>query len=503
MTSHLLMRTFRKKFKKFSNQLSDEEIISTKIDSHHFNTESDLIESFLNRDTLIISSPKFDSLLEDFSSELAHIELIPPGINEVDFDPEEDIHLVKRLLYDNSSPRPPKEFNSKNSDAIIESFSPSPIPVEDSDSLMKEIDLFLTLDDSMPPGIENDDYHSERDILFLEEFLSNDSPSLPENKSFHFDVPSSLRPPAKPPDDGIYFEPDTRLLTAKVVAFCLGLRFPLEDCVLSLEDLVFCLQNILHFVFINLAFCLHKILHFVFKDIAFCLGSIAFYLSQESCILSLKHCVLSLQHCVLHNFQDLAFCLRNAAFSLYRSCVLPNGEALRKCIMSGPYKPTTVLVQVVDATDDSQAIPEHTTVETPINMSPENKAHFEEEKEAIHLILTRIRDEIYSTFDTCQTAQEMWEAIKRNKNVDTTPRYKNDDHSGQFGNQRTANVAGARENVGSLVVQQYGIRCFNYKEFGHFTKECRKPKRVKDSAYHKEKMLMCKQAEQGVPLQAE
>ncbi|GJU52616.1 retrovirus-related pol polyprotein from transposon TNT 1-94 [Tanacetum coccineum] len=33
--------------------------------------------------------------------------------------------------------------------------------------------------------------------------------------------------------------------------------------------------------------------------------------------------------------------------------------------------------------------------------------------------------------------------------------------------------------------------------------ECRKPKRVKDYAYHKEKMMMCKQAEQGVPLQAE
>nr|GEX65492.1 hypothetical protein [Tanacetum cinerariifolium] len=35
----------------------------------------------------------------------------------------------------------------------------------------------------------------------------------------------------------------------------------------------------------------------------------------------------------------------------------------------------------------------------------------------------------------------------RNKNVDTTPRYKNDNQSGQFGNQRTMNVAGARENV--------------------------------------------------------
>nr|GEY56995.1 hypothetical protein [Tanacetum cinerariifolium] len=91
----------------------------------------------------------------------------------------------------------------------------------------------------------------------------------------------------------------------------------------------------------------------------------------------------------------------------------PNGEALRKCILSGPYKPTTVLVQAVEETNDSLAIHEHTTVETPMNMTPENKAHFEAEKEAIHLILTGIGDEIYSTVDACQTAQEMWEAIER------------------------------------------------------------------------------------------
>nr|GEW58586.1 hypothetical protein [Tanacetum cinerariifolium] len=91
----------------------------------------------------------------------------------------------------------------------------------------------------------------------------------------------------------------------------------------------------------------------------------------------------------------------------------------------------------------------------------------------------------------------------RNKNMDTTPQYKNDNQSGQFGNQRTVNVARARENVGNSVVQQFGIQCFNCKEFGHLGMECRKPKRVKDSVYHKEKMLLCKQAKQGVPLQAE
>ncbi|GKC71555.1 hypothetical protein Tco_1117438 [Tanacetum coccineum] len=209
-------------FKIYSNPLFDEEIISTNIDPHHVNAESDLIESLLNQDTLMVSSPKIDSLLEEFSVELAHIDLIPPGIDETDFDPEEYIRLVEKFLYDNSSPRPPEELNSKISDAIIESFSLYPIPIKGSDSLMEEIDIFLARDDSIPPSIENDDYDSEGDILFLEEFLSNDSLSLPENESFHFDryYPSSPRPPAKPPDDdGIHFdiEPDKDILTAKVV----------------------------------------------------------------------------------------------------------------------------------------------------------------------------------------------------------------------------------------------------------------------------------------------
>ncbi|GJV43290.1 hypothetical protein Tco_1427826 [Tanacetum coccineum] len=171
---------------------SDEENESS-VKDFNLTPKSDLIESLLNRDTSIGSSPKFDSLLEEFSGELAHINLISLEIDEADFDPEEEIRLVEKLLYDNSSPRPPKKLNSENSDVVIESFSPSPIPVED------------------------------RDILFLEELLNNDSLSLPKNESFHFDHyydPSSPHPPAKlPDDDGIHFdfEPDTGILTAKVV----------------------------------------------------------------------------------------------------------------------------------------------------------------------------------------------------------------------------------------------------------------------------------------------
>nr|GEX13590.1 hypothetical protein [Tanacetum cinerariifolium] len=137
----------------------------------------------------------------EFFAELAHIDPIPPGIEEADFDLEEEICLVENLSYDNLFPRSPEELNAEIADTILESLSPSPIPVEDSDSHMEEIDLFLATDDLMPPGIENDDYNSEGDIYFLEELLSNDPLPLPKNESSNFDHhddPSFPRPPPEP-----------------------------------------------------------------------------------------------------------------------------------------------------------------------------------------------------------------------------------------------------------------------------------------------------------------
>ncbi|GJT16667.1 retrovirus-related pol polyprotein from transposon TNT 1-94 [Tanacetum coccineum] len=85
-------------------------------------------------------------------------------------------------------------------------------------------------------------------------------------------------------------------------------------------------------------------------------------------------------------------------------------------------------------------------------------------------------------------------------NQDNSPRI---NRGTGYDNQRAFNVAGARENVGTPVVQKSGIQCYNCKEYGHVSRECQKPKRVKDAAYHKEKMLLCKQEEAGVQLNAE
>nr|GFA07935.1 hypothetical protein [Tanacetum cinerariifolium] len=163
----------------FSNPLFEEEIISTKTDPHHFDAESDLIESMLNHDSSIILLLRklilfsMSSLVNSLFSNQFRRELIKLIVIM------RKIFVLSRDCYDNSSPHPPEEFVSKNSDADIKYFSPFPIPDKDSDS-------------------HDDD--SGRDILIREKLLDNYSLSLPVIESFYFDIPSFSRPPAKPPD---------------------------------------------------------------------------------------------------------------------------------------------------------------------------------------------------------------------------------------------------------------------------------------------------------------
>ncbi|GJW46041.1 hypothetical protein Tco_0077687 [Tanacetum coccineum] len=202
-------------FKIYSNHLFDnEEIISTKIDPHYFNVESNVIESLLNRDTWIDSSPKFDYLLEEFSGELAHINLIPPRIEEVDFDLKEEICLVKNLSYDNSSPRLPEELNAEIDDTILESLSPSPIPVEDTNSLMEEIDLFLASDELMPPGMRTMIMTRKGIFVFLKNYLA--MIILPFPKMSHLTL-IILMIRHLLVEICIDFDPDTGILTTKMV----------------------------------------------------------------------------------------------------------------------------------------------------------------------------------------------------------------------------------------------------------------------------------------------
>ncbi|GJW44292.1 hypothetical protein Tco_0073091 [Tanacetum coccineum] len=101
----------------FSNPLFDSNDNYTSSDDESSFEEDVPVENFkiysnplLEFDEEIFSSeinPLYNEVLEDLDS-------IPPGIAETNFNPKEDICLIKELLYDNSSPRPPEELNSEN-----------------------------------------------------------------------------------------------------------------------------------------------------------------------------------------------------------------------------------------------------------------------------------------------------------------------------------------------------------------------------------------------------
>nr|GFA59060.1 hypothetical protein [Tanacetum cinerariifolium] len=169
---------------------SDEDVLEKIVSKPLCEEEIILMKSLRTHDSSLLISSKIDSLLEEFTGELTLLKSIPLGIDETDCDFEEDIRLIEKLF---------------------ESFSPSPVLVKDSDSLMEEIDLFCTLDYPMSPGIEDKDYDFERDILIRKDLPRNNTLSFAEKESFHFDIPPFSRPPAKPPDS------DTEILNIKMM----------------------------------------------------------------------------------------------------------------------------------------------------------------------------------------------------------------------------------------------------------------------------------------------
>ncbi|GJT25001.1 hypothetical protein Tco_0894938 [Tanacetum coccineum] len=175
-------------------------------DKKHFDAESDLMESLLNRDTPIVYSPKIDSLLEEFAGELAPINPIPPGIHEADFDPKEDIRLDDQMFYDDTS----SDDDSFEDIDYVEASPPdselvSIEEVEDDILRAKLLNIYLliakieSLNDNPTPSFLS---HSDNSLPEFETFSNHTEEtrsgsttthaenSLPEYDSFHFEIES-------------------------------------------------------------------------------------------------------------------------------------------------------------------------------------------------------------------------------------------------------------------------------------------------------------------------
>ncbi|GKA66251.1 hypothetical protein Tco_0766059 [Tanacetum coccineum] len=185
--------------------------VSSNFEEGYFDSEGDVIflENLLSDDTThnlapevisdhepnesihntsITFSPRSDPLHHEFAGELL---TLPSRIVR-----EHEDYLSRMTLL--------CEISTSRSQ---ENVHPSSIPVEDSDPVQEEIDIFLVPDDLIPPGVENDDSEDE----------DNELPNLD-----HQDNPSSPRPPPEPPDVCLNFKPDTAMKNDEEIVLSLN-----------------------------------------------------------------------------------------------------------------------------------------------------------------------------------------------------------------------------------------------------------------------------------------
>ncbi|GKD09591.1 reverse transcriptase domain-containing protein [Tanacetum coccineum] len=198
----------------------------------------------------ITFSPRSDPLHHEFAGEL----LTLPSRNDREF---EDYLNRMTVLCEISTFRSQENVHA-NQRSIIESLPVSPIPVEDSDPVQEEIDIFLVPDDLIPPGVENDDSEDE----------DNECPNLD-----HQDDPSIPHPSPELPDVEKCLEPEAGVLITKVFK---GVSKPhdfMADILPTLPTLVLDLTVILF---------LSSFLSFRSEDLVFDPGIFTFHFSLKT-----------------------------------------------------------------------------------------------------------------------------------------------------------------------------------------------------------------------------
>nr|GEY55226.1 hypothetical protein [Tanacetum cinerariifolium] len=183
-------------FTTISNPLFDnDKINSDELNSH---VGSNSVESTSNHDTVKIDH------LDEFSRPLIPIHIVEE--ERIRREHEDYINRMEMLFIINPHPHPSTYANTN-----IESFSSLPIPIQESDPHMEEINVVTITDDVLPRSVENDDSDGEVDAiddLHVDNSVLNSKHEFSKSEDSDFDNPSILLPPLEPPDEEFDFEND-------------------------------------------------------------------------------------------------------------------------------------------------------------------------------------------------------------------------------------------------------------------------------------------------------
>nr|GFC36996.1 Gag-Pol polyprotein [Tanacetum cinerariifolium] len=143
-------------------------------------------------------------------------------------------------------------------------------------------------------------------------------------------------------------------------------------------------------------------------------------------------------------------------------------------------------------------------------LSERELKQIEADDQAIQTILFGLPEYIYTTVDSCETAQEIWLRVQQmmkgsdigiqEKKAKLFNEWERNGIQNQIGN---GNLVAARAEGNAAGQNGNQIRCYNCRGLGHYARNCTTRPRRKDAAYLQTQLLIAQKEKAGIQLQAE
>nr|GEZ68378.1 reverse transcriptase domain-containing protein [Tanacetum cinerariifolium] len=495
---------------------------------------------FIDAGGIDFESEEIENFLKDDS--------IPFGVKDSPFNMDEDILFLESLL--SEDPIPPHPIIPNQTKLPIEKpkhsfkmgyehFNINLVTNDESDPHQEEIDVVSITNDVLPLSVDNDDSNGEEvdavDVLRVYNFIQTSEYEYSESEDSDFDNPPVSLPPPEPPDKGFDFEIKILVMRSAIVKFeCIDARvkfdgFNDENDVLSYFMFVlfakeFSLLSAAWYLRLHPVIVISKrsLRTIKFRDRVELMTRQEFFPSwNDKPILDSEGNPTTATERVFETYKNVTQEIRdqlnaeaeavqiiligidNDIYSTVDACSnacemwkaierLKQVNEIRAEKIARVANPLALVAQ-------QQQVYHPQTHPTHYNQHSSTRTHQTATRNRGKAIVNSpqpIFDQEPSMVDDDEDTSKDKEIDKLMALISLSLIHRN----AGYESQRSGNVAGARETVGSLMVQKSGIQCYNCKEYGHVARECQKPKRTKDAAYHREKMLLCKQEEARIQL---